>query len=302
MQPLLMFLNEGSILGRFCAKDSLSPFFPFPMAFATIALTLVAGVLQVSCDRQEPPKASSPTSAASPAPEQSESGVTAAAQQPLPRDLAQIFALIKDRQSGPARVRLRNWLELHPNDGQACFLFGLTYHREKKYGEARPWFEKAIANAPDYAVSHYFLGWTLYWLGELTPARREFETYLQSNPGEHDSHFALGLISLDEDDLAGAERLFKRSIDLLNESKLDDKAALSRAKARLGEVYERTDRLEDARRELEEAVALYPDHYEALYKLYRVLVRLGQTQRADEVHKQYIATRERVRPGTSFPE
>ena len=280
---------------------SPSPFFPFPWVAIALGLTLVASLMQVACEKQGPPKTTSAATAPSAAPEHPESGESMA-RQPLSRDLAQIFALIRDRQSGPARVRLRNWLELHPNDGQACFLFGLTYHREKKYGEARPWFEKAIANAPDYAVSHYFLGWTLYWLGELTPARREFETYLHSNPTEHDSHFALGLICLDEDDLAGAERLFNRSIDLLKESKLDDKAALSRARARLGEVYERTDRLEDARRELEEAVALYPDHYEALYKLYRVLVRLGQTQRADEVHKQYIATRERVRPGTSFPE
>ena len=277
-----------------------SPSFPFPLVAPAIGLGLAVSLVQIACNRQEPP-ASSPATTPTPAAERQASRETMALP-PLSRDLAPIFALIKERQTGPARVRLRNWLELHPNDGQACFLFGLTYHREKKYGEARPWFEKAIAHAPDYAVSHYFLGWTLYWLGELTSARHEFEKYLQSNPTEHDSHFALGLICLDEDDLAGAERLLKRSIDLLKESKLDDKAALSRAKARLGEVYERTDRLEDARRELEEAVVLYPDHYEALYKLYRVLVRLGETQRAAEIHQQYVATRERVRPGTSFPE
>lgn len=210
--------------------------------------------------------------------------------------------LIRQRHTGPARVQLHNYLEAHANDGQACFLFGLTYHREKKYGEAKPWFEKALQFAPDYAVTHYFYGWTLYWLGDLPTSKREFETYLKSNPSEHDSHFALGLIALDGDDLDEAQRLFKRSMELLEASKIDDKAAMSRAKARLGEVYERQGKLAEARGELEQAVTLYPDHYEALYKLYRVLVRLGDNDKADAVRKQYVETLQRVRPGTSFPE
>lgn len=264
-----------------------------------MALTVAAGCEKRGVDSPETSRSESPSPArAADLPAASQPIV----EQTLSPELTKIFGLIRERRTGPARVQLRNWLDLHPDDGQACFLFGLTYHREKKYGEARPWFEQALAKAPGYAVAHYFLGWTLYYLGEPEASRREFETYLTSNPGEHDSHFALGLICLDEDDLEGAERLFKRSIELLIEAKLDDKAALSRAKARLGEVYERTDRLAEARKELEEAVALYPDHYEALYKLYRVLVKLGETQRADEVHKQYITVRERVRPGTSFPE
>lgn len=226
----------------------------------------------------------------------------ASADQKLKDELVPMMALIRDRKTGPARVRLRNHLNLHPDDAQACFLFGLTYHREKKYGEARPWFVQALQKDPNYAVSHYFLGWTLYYLGELKLSQREFDAYLLTNPTEHDSHFALGLIRLDEDDLDGAERLFKQAIELVQQQEPDDKAALSRGKARLGEVYERQNRLNEARSELEQAVTIYPDHYEAIYRLYRVLMRMGETQQAEAVHKQYLATRERVRPGTSFPE
>jgi tetratricopeptide (TPR) repeat protein len=225
--------------------------------------------------------------------------------QVLPEGLNPAFALIRERKTGPARVRLRQYLTLHPDDGKAHFLFGLSYHREKKYGEARTWFDKAIALEPEYNSTHYFLGWTLYYLGETDAAKASFERFLARQPGEYDSTFALGLIALDNDDLAEAERLFKQAIALQQASKPDDLAAMSRARARLGEVYERQDRLGEARTELEASVRLYPDHYEALYKLYRVLVRLDETEQAQKVHEQYIATRDRLRGGptaTSFPE
>jgi Tfp pilus assembly protein PilF len=226
----------------------------------------------------------------------------AAVDQKLNSELSAIMPLIRARQTGAARVRIRNYLNIHPDDAQACFLFGLTYHREKKYGEARPWFEQAIAIAPEFAVTHHFYGWTLYWLGELAASRREFEIYLQTNPNEHDSQFAIGLICLDEDDLDCAERQFKQSLASLAEAPRKDDAAESRARARLGEVYERRGDFAQARSELEQAVTLYPDHYEALYKLYRVLLRLNEPEKAAAVHAQYIETRERIRPGSSFPE
>ncbi len=222
--------------------------------------------------------------------------------QELPRDLVNIFMLIRERQTGPARVRLRQYITLHPSDGKAHFLFGLTYHREKKYGEAKTWFEQARALEPDYNVTNYFLAWTLYWLGDLPESKASFQRFLERTPGEYDSTFALGLIALDEDDLREAERLFKEAIALQMTSKPDDNAAMSRARARLGEVYERQDRLKEAREELEASVTLYPDHYEALYKLYRVLVRLDENEQAEKIHAQYIATRDRLRPGTSFPD
>ncbi len=234
--------------------------------------------------------------------EQEAGSDSAIAQEALSKELTPLFALIVERRTGPARVRLRRHLDQHPDDGQACFLFGLSYHREKRYGEAKPWFEQALSKSPEYAVTRHFLGWTLYYMGQPDEARQSFERYLRANPNEHDSHFALGLIALDADELEDAERLLLRAISLQTQAGIDDDAALSRAHTRLGEVYEKQDRLDDARRELELGAKLYPDHYETLYKLYRVLVKLGETDQAQRVHEQYIATRERIRPGTSFPE
>jgi tetratricopeptide (TPR) repeat protein len=218
-------------------------------------------------------------------------------------ELTTFFRLVEQRQSGAARIRLKKYMNVHPDDGKAAFLFGLSYHREQKYGSAVPWYEKALKLNPEYYLTLHFQGWALYYLGELDLARSAFQEFLKHRPDEPDSNYALGLISLDEDDLENAELKFKRAIELGREKKPQpDPKDLSKAHARLGEVFERQDQLALAKAELITAAQLYPDHYEALYKLYRVHVRLDETEEAKRVHQKYLETKERVRPGTSFPE
>ncbi|MHC5025431.1 MAG: tetratricopeptide repeat protein, partial [Planctomycetota bacterium] len=52
----------------------------------------------------------------------------------------------------------------------------------------------------------------------------------------------------------------------------------------------------EARDALNTSIALYPDQYEALFKLYRVLIRLGEDQRAEEVFAIYQSVKQRIRP------
>jgi tetratricopeptide (TPR) repeat protein len=221
----------------------------------------------------------------------------------LDSDLSRIFRLIVQRENGAARIQLNKYLKLHPNDGKATFLFGLSYHREQKYGQAIPYFDQAIKFDPKYAPTHHFRAWSLYYLGELEESRAAFEAFLKFKPDEPDSLFGLGLIDLDEDRLDEAALRFQRSIEILNAEKRNpDLKALSKAHARLGEVYERQENLQQAKTELTIATDQFPDHYEAYYKLYRVLVRLGEREQAERIHKLYLAAKDRVRPGTSFPE
>jgi tetratricopeptide (TPR) repeat protein len=220
----------------------------------------------------------------------------------LNEELSTFFKLIETRQTGAARVRLKKYMKLHPNDGKGAFLFGLSYHREQKYGSAIPWYEKALELSPEYYLTRHFQGWALYYLGELDLARDAFDEFLKHQPDEPDSNYALGLICLDEDDLEGAEKKLKRAIELGEAKQTRDRKDLSKAHARLGEVYERQEKLPQSKTELMESVELFPDHYEAMYKLYRVLVRMGETEEAKAVHKVYLQTKERIRPGTSFPE
>lgn len=229
--------------------------------------------------------------------------VTRPSNDAIPEDLMPIAALIRKRDTGGARVRLQNYLVLHPDSAPANFLFGLSYHREQKYGQAIPYYQKAKRIDASFGLTDHFQGWAQYYLGDLDAARESFERFLKTHPNEPDSIFAVGLIELDEDNLEEAAARFRRSITILEKDKANpDIKALSKAHARLGEALERLDKLAQARQELEVATQLYPDHYEAWYRLNRVLIRLGQTEEAKRVHAKYLQIKERVHPGTSFPE
>jgi tetratricopeptide (TPR) repeat protein len=262
-------------------------------------LAALAAMLTTACD---PPPASPPATAPPATP------VTVTLT-PLPKlrpDLMQVYGLIRARQTIGARMLLEQRLAQSKGDGQATFLLGMTYHREKRYAKSRECFDEAIRLDPEYFLSHYFKAWALYYLGELGPSRAAFEKYLSYGPGRAavaDSEFGLGLIDLDEDRLDAAEARFRKAIELLGQRSPPD-ADLSKAYARLGEVFERRGDFAAARTAMERSVALFPDHYEAWWKLYRVLVRLGDDAAAAAALKQHDAAKERMHPGvrSAFPD
>jgi tetratricopeptide (TPR) repeat protein len=209
--------------------------------------------------------------------------------------------LIEQRLNDEARARLAAHLEQNPDDGRAEFLMGLSFHREKRYALAAPRFARGVALEPEYHPAYHFLGWCLYYLGEVAGARSAFEEHLAYVPGEADSHFGLGLIDLDEDRLDEARLRFREAIELL----ADDprrRQDLSKARARLADVHIRLNELEAARAELELATDLWPQHYAAFYKLSRVLARLGEAERAEEAFRHYKEWQERMRVRRGVPE
>jgi tetratricopeptide (TPR) repeat protein len=227
------------------------------------------------------------TSAAPAPPEPPAPVATApAAPPPLGPELTAIARSLKPQDNDAARRSLEAYLQQHPEDGRAEFLMGLSYHREKRYAQARPRFERAIELTPEYHPTYHFLGWCLFYLGRMPAAREAFEAHLARMPTEGDSHFGLGLIDLDEDRLDDAETRFRRAIELQagNPRRRKD---VSKAHARLADVYLRRDDLAAARTELETATRLWPQHYTAFYKLSRVLNRLGETEAAQEAFGQY---------------
>ena len=68
----------------------------------------------------------------------------------LSGDLATIFGLIQKGRTGAARIRLVKFDKVSPGNGRSAFLYGLSYHQEKKYGKARPHFVRAIELEPSY--------------------------------------------------------------------------------------------------------------------------------------------------------
>ncbi len=201
-------------------------------------------------------------------------------------DLAPIFALISQNQLGPARDRVSDYLQQNPETGQARFLLGLTYHREKRYALARPHFAKAAELNPQFHPTYHFYGWCLYYLGETEQARTAFQEHLRLAPTEGDSHFALGLLAMDADQLDEAERRFNKAIELQadNPRRRPD---VAKAHARLGDLYIRREQLELAKGHLLDATNLWPQHYAAYYKLHLVLNRLGEPEAAKGAFQQY---------------
>jgi tetratricopeptide (TPR) repeat protein len=215
----------------------------------------------------------------------------------------QVADLIRARATDPARDLLHQYLNRNPNDGQATFLLGLTYHREQRYGQSKAYFEEALQLEPGFGLTHYFLAWSLFNLGDLPNAREHFEIFQKLKPDEADVSFGLGLIDLDEGKLEDAERQFNRSIELCQANPArPDRKGLSKAYTRLAEVYERNDRSYEAKAALIRATEIFPDHYEAYYRLSQLLMRMGETDAANKARRSYLEHKEKLHPGSTSGE
>ncbi len=225
-------------------------------------------------------------------------------QKTLDSGLGTHFSLISQGQTGSARVRLRQWMEKHGESSQNLFLMGLSYHHEAQYVQAAQWFEKAtrFPQAKTYAPVRHFLGWSYYYAGQLEPSKQAFEQFLEYQPDEPDTLFALGLISIEEGNLESATQYFIDSIEVSEQHVFIQ----AKAKARLADVMATLDRWGEAILLYQEAVALQADLYEAWYRLSQALRREGHVEEAAIAYQQFLEAKKRVRPDlhaqTRFPE
>lgn len=228
-------------------------------------------------------------------------GIRTPDETPLDQDLIAAFDLLQSGQMQFARMRLSQFINRIPEDGRAHFLMGLTYHQEYRYGQARPHFEAAAKRSPKYHPIWHFYGWCLYYLGEPELARRAIETHLEFIPTEGDSHFVLGLLDLDANDLNAAEARFREAIR--HQAGVPGREGpLANAHTRLGEVHYRRGDLNAARQELETAIRIYPDQHQAMFQLYRVFSRLGEDEKAEAMLELHERTKARVNPRQSYEE
>jgi tetratricopeptide (TPR) repeat protein len=213
------------------------------------------------------------------------------ARQPPPLDsgLNAAFRLIRAGRYAEARQAAEAYLAggapAHP--GQAQFILGLSYHRQRLYEAAHGHFGRALELEPGYVTSRFFHGFTLLNLGRLDEARKELEAYLAQGPEDPEAVFGLGLVALEQDRVDDAERSILRAIALAQAragpaaSAQGAREDLSRYHARLGDVHLRRGDLAKARADLERSVELWPDHFEPWHKLAGVLRRLGDAAGAD---------------------
>ncbi len=211
-------------------------------------------------------------------------------------ELKNCLNLIRAKQYDAARERLAPLIAAHPQWPRAKFMLALTYHEEQRYELAKPLFAETLElDAREHTVRPFY-GWCLYYLGEPEGAREQFDAYLKIKPDYADAHFAIGLIEFDEDHMDAAVDRFNKTIEISKASR--DPRTEGKARARLGDVYMRQNHLDKARDELEKAVELRTDAYEAYYKLSRVYQRLGNVEKAKWAREMHEKVREEMHPTT----
>ena len=91
---------------------------------------------------------------------------------------------------------------------------GLEAHRDERLEEARSWFEKAVAAAPDDATAHLNLGAVLEELGRPREAETQLRAALEIDPKMAGAHFNLGSILAGEDREAEAIDCYRATLRL----------------------------------------------------------------------------------------
>jgi tetratricopeptide (TPR) repeat protein len=213
---------------------------------------------------------------------------------PVDARVATIEAALGAGDFAGARSIAEAVLADHPRHGLARLLLGVALNKLLLYQRARPELEAVVRGGPTfekYDETWYFLGWALFNSGELALARDAFEKHLERRPNEGDSHFALGLIDLEDGDEEGALGRFQRSIELNraavdagNKGRLPD---VAKAHARIADIYLARDEVEAAVEELERCVTLWPAHYNAWFKLHRAHTLLGNDELAAASMRQH---------------
>lgn len=218
---------------------------------------------------------------------------------PPPGHMEKCIELIRHGRLADARALLEPVVEAHPGWARAQFYLGLTYHEEHRYEIARELFERALTLDPDYHTTRVYLGWCLYYLGELDESEKLFESYPAEMPGYPDAIFGLGLIDFDRDDVESAAGRFKEVIRLAREAHSTSTEA--KARARLADVLIRLDEWAKAKTELERSIELNPENYETYFKLSRVLERLGDEKGAERARRRHDEVRRRRRSAPPSP-
>lgn len=220
---------------------------------------------------------------------------------PLAPELRGAARVLEEQRYEAGRELVLAHLAKHPDDGQAMYLLGMSHYWTGNYGAARPWLERALEREPEIYIAHESLGYSLFLLGELAGARREYEAYMQYAPDDPKGHYGLGLIDLDESRLDSAAGAFRRAIELFDALGREDprqlaarQPELAECHARLGEVHFARDELEAARAELLRATSLCPGNISAFYTLSLVYRRLGDAARADEAAGRYESARQAI--------
>jgi Flp pilus assembly protein TadD len=197
-----------------------------------------------------------------------------------------IQRLVLSSQFAEAEVVARAALRERTECARVRFLLGVAVQKQKRYGEARELLDAAQSSGqpfPEAGQVDHFLGWANYYLGELTLAKRHFQSHVGRVPTADDSWFGLGAVAIEENRLGDAETALQRALDLAGDG-LPGRPMRAKALVRLGDVALLRDRFADAVELYEDALSLRPDQHEVWSKLARAYERAERPKDAAAAH------------------
>ena len=163
---------------------------PLPLG---VSLVLAVGLMGwiVWSQRPEPPAEAAPAASA-PAPAPAEARSDPDVPEPLPID--------EDRAAA-----LRTAADEAPDDVQSRVDLGNLYHEARRFEDAAPWFEAALALSPDLVEVSTDLGVAYYYQGSVDRALAQFDRSLEIDPAHAGTLLNLGIVrAFGKRDIAGA--------------------------------------------------------------------------------------------------
>jgi tetratricopeptide (TPR) repeat protein len=185
-------------------------------------------------------------------------------------ELARIAYLSRDREG--ALGYLAHARDLAPGDAQVHFLFGMIAVEMDLPIEARQSLERALALDPHNASYNYAVGSVALSSRDASRAVPYFQTYVAAQPRDPRGHFALGVAYFATADYGRAREQM--------ESIHNDPKTSAGAEYFLGRIARIEEKLDEAVTHLERSIALLPAFAESRAELGRVRLRQGLVERA----------------------
>ncbi|MGA7245139.1 MAG: tetratricopeptide repeat protein [Terracidiphilus sp.] len=198
----------------------------------------------------------------------------AADPQNLPVRLVLAHSCLWSQQNQCVLDAYREIVSIDPDSAEACIVAGEAMDDMKNTTGAIEQFRLAIRANPHLLGAHFGLGYLLWTQKDYDEASKEFQTELTLNPDHGQSLLYLADVDVKANRFAEARPLLERAERALPSESL--------AHLDMGIVLTEAGQLDDATRELKEAVRLDPDDADAHWRLSRLYRDRGDTKAAND--------------------
>jgi tetratricopeptide (TPR) repeat protein len=166
------------------------------------------------------------------------------------RSLTIATALMRAHRLKDAITLLSGTLQQYPGSDRLLLLLGLAHNMDEDWKAGEKVLREAVSVAPLAPRIHYNLGMSLAAQKRYAEAAECFETAARLMPNDAMTYFQLARCRIEIADAASAERALRAA--------LDARPAFPDAHRQLGELLEQRASHEEARKHLQQAVALNP--------------------------------------------